>query len=97
MRPATRLKLSQCSSPKRWLRSLPPLPRATARSCFRCARASAFSRGRNARGRKRRLLAAALGHVLDFRTWRSLTEGGQISRTEAIQLAGALVDGATRP
>lgn len=47
-----------------------------------------------ARGRRRRLLDAALHHAIDFRTWRSLTTDGRITRTEAAELAAALVAGA---
>jgi AcrR family transcriptional regulator len=54
--------------------------------------AEILATGRRARGRKRRLLNAALAHVLDFHTWRSLTADGQITRTEAVQLAAALVN-----
>jgi AcrR family transcriptional regulator len=50
--------------------------------------------GRRTRGRRRQLLDAALRHVLDFHTWRSLTNDGQITRTEAVHLATALVDAA---
>jgi AcrR family transcriptional regulator len=50
-----------------------------------------------ARGHRRRLLAAALRHALDFHTWRSLAVDNRLTRTEAVQLATALVDGATAP
>jgi AcrR family transcriptional regulator len=56
--------------------------------------AEILAAGWSARGRRRRLLAAALHHVLDFHTWRSLTADNQLTRTEAVQLATALVDGA---
>jgi AcrR family transcriptional regulator len=49
------------------------------------------------RDRRRRLLAAAIHHALDFHTWRSLTAHNQISRTEAVQLATALVQAAATP
>ena len=51
-------------------------------------------RGRAARGRSRRLLAAALHHVLNFHTWRSLTADARITRADAVHLAGAFVDAA---
>jgi AcrR family transcriptional regulator len=53
--------------------------------------------GWHTRGRRRRVLAAAIHHVLDFHTWRSLTADNQITRTEAIQLATALVQAAATP
>lgn len=53
--------------------------------------------GRPARGRRRRVRDAALRHVVDFRTWQSLTTGNQLTRPEAIELASALVDAATAP
>ncbi len=51
-------------------------------------------RGRAARGRSRRLLTAALRHVLDFHTWRSLTSDARITPADAVHLAGAFVDAA---
>jgi AcrR family transcriptional regulator len=59
--------------------------------------AEILATGLHARGRKRRLLAAALNHVLDFRTWRSLTGNAAITRTDAVHLATALVDAASPP
>src|SRR5262249_14493819 len=50
-----------------------------------------------ARGRRRRVLDAALRHAIDFRTWHSLTAGHGITRAEAVQLAGALVHAAAAP
>lgn len=47
--------------------------------------------GWRARGRRRRLLDAALGHVLSFETWRSLTSEARLTRTEAVELAAGLV------
>ena len=44
-----------------------------------------------ARGRRRRVLEAALHHAVDFHTWRSLAESDRITRTEAVELAIALV------
>lgn len=48
------------------------------------------------RGRRRHVLAAAIHHTLDFRTWRSLTDG-HITRAEAVELATALVQAAATP
>lgn len=44
----------------------------------------------------RRLLIAALGHVLDFQVWRSLTDGQGLDATAAKALALAFVDAASR-
>jgi AcrR family transcriptional regulator len=51
--------------------------------------------GWRVRGRRRRVLAAALRHALDFHAWRSLAADTTISRAEAVELVGALVDAAT--
>jgi AcrR family transcriptional regulator len=58
--------------------------------------AGILGRGWAARGHRRRLLVAALRHVLDFRTWRSLTADGQMTRADAIHLATALAAAAAR-
>jgi AcrR family transcriptional regulator len=52
--------------------------------------------GRQARGRRRRLLEGALRHALAFSTWRSLSTGG-VGRSDAVRLMTALVDGAAAP
>ena len=49
------------------------------------------------RGRRRRVLAAALHHAIDFQTWRSLTANDPIGRTEAVELVTALVEAAAAP
>ena len=49
--------------------------------------------GRSVRGRRRRLARAALGHVLSFPTWRSLSANG-VGRSDAVRLGVALVDAA---
>jgi AcrR family transcriptional regulator len=49
--------------------------------------------GRRDRGRRRQLLGAALGHVLAFSTWRSLSANG-IERRDAVKLATGLVEAA---
>ena len=49
------------------------------------------------RGRRRHILAAAVRHVLDFRTWRSLAADNHLTRTEAVHLATALVQAAAAP
>jgi AcrR family transcriptional regulator len=52
-------------------------------------------RGRGVRGRRRELVAAALGLVLAFRTWDALTAAG-LDDAEAARLAVAMVAGAVR-
>jgi AcrR family transcriptional regulator len=49
------------------------------------------------RGRRRRVLDAALQHATDFQTWRSLTANDRITRTEAVELVSALVAAAAVP
>lgn len=44
-----------------------------------------------ARGRRRELLLAAIGHVLDFETWRSLERRQGLDRARAIALAVGMV------
>ena len=53
--------------------------------------AKILAAGWPARGRRRQVLDAALHHAIDFQTWRSLTTNDRITRTEAAQLAVALV------
>jgi AcrR family transcriptional regulator len=50
--------------------------------------------GWRARGRRRHLLEAALGHVVGFETWRSLIGGGGVTRADAVELAAGLVEAA---
>jgi len=49
--------------------------------------------GRRARGARRRLVEAALRHVLAFATWRSLWANG-VGRADAVRLMAALVEAA---
>jgi AcrR family transcriptional regulator len=56
--------------------------------------ARTLTAGRPARGGRRKVLAAAVRHAVDFHTWRSLARTGGVSRKQAIALARALVDGA---
>ncbi|MFZ5849775.1 MAG: hypothetical protein ACOYY2_00030 [Actinomycetota bacterium] len=57
--------------------------------------------GWGARGSKRRRLRAALRHTVEFETWRSLTQDGELTDAEAIDLLVGLVrlagDVAARP
>ena len=59
--------------------------------------AGILATGWGTRGKRRRLLAAALGHAINFQTWRSLTAGDQITRAETVELAIALVEAAAAP
>ncbi len=56
-----------------------------------------LARGWPSRGPRRRVLAAALHHAVDFLTWRSLAADTAIGRTEAIELVTALVEAAAAP
>jgi hypothetical protein len=47
--------------------------------------------GWGARGRRRRLLLAAIGHALDFETWRSLERTQALAPRDAVELAVAVV------
>jgi AcrR family transcriptional regulator len=53
--------------------------------------AEQLATGHPARGARGRRVRAALGHALDFRTWRSLTEEQGLPRDEAVELMAALV------
>jgi AcrR family transcriptional regulator len=58
---------------------------------------AALMHGRRARGRVRARVSAAIGHALDFATWRSLTRGQGLRPREAVELMIALVAAAGRP
>jgi len=45
-----------------------------------------------AKGRRRVLLAAAMGHAIEFQAWKSLTQDSRITRAEAIELVTGLVE-----
>ena len=55
--------------------------------------AGILAAGRQARGRRRQVLATALSHALAFSTWRSLTADG-LGRSDAVPLVTALVEAA---
>jgi AcrR family transcriptional regulator len=59
--------------------------------------AGILAAGWGARGRRKRALTAAINHAIDFHTWRSLAEGAQITRAEAVELVSALVEAAAGP
>lgn len=70
-----------------------PVLRDTVRRRFEyLARArDVLAQGRRSRGRRRARLLAALGHALDFSTWRSLADQNGLSDHEAIELMLGLV------
>ncbi|HEX6584795.1 MAG TPA: helix-turn-helix domain-containing protein [Thermoleophilaceae bacterium] len=51
--------------------------------------------GWRARGTRRDLLTAAIGHAVDFRTWESLVQRGGISSSQGARLMRALVEDAS--
>jgi AcrR family transcriptional regulator len=51
-------------------------------------------KGRRLRGRARGRVRAAVGHALDFRTWRSLVSENELDDREAVELMCRLVAGA---
>jgi AcrR family transcriptional regulator len=58
--------------------------------------AGILTTGRQARGRRRQLLKAALRHALAFTTWHSLSTNG-IGRSDTANLTTALVESAATP
>jgi AcrR family transcriptional regulator len=52
------------------------------------------ARGRRERGARRRRVRAAIGHALEFETWRSLVRRQELSEREAVQLMVAAVEAA---
>ena len=57
--------------------------------------ATTLSAGWPARGARRRVLAAAVGHAVKFDTWRSPVRDGGITRAQAVPLAAAMVESAS--
>jgi AcrR family transcriptional regulator len=53
--------------------------------------ARTLATGWGVRGRRRRMVTAAVQHVVDFQTWRSLVRDGGISRADGVELASAVV------
>jgi AcrR family transcriptional regulator len=51
-------------------------------------------RGRGLRGRRARLVRAALGHALEFSTWRSLAHDQGLAQGDAVELMCLLVEDA---
>jgi AcrR family transcriptional regulator len=58
---------------------------------------AALMAGQRTRGRPRIRTAAAIGHALDFNTWRSLTREHGLETDETVELMAALVAAARRP
>jgi AcrR family transcriptional regulator len=46
---------------------------------------------------RRKTVAAAIAHAVDFHTWRSLVRDGGLSRAQAVELVSAMVERAARP
>ncbi len=53
-------------------------------------------RGRKLRGQARKRVLAAVGHALEFPTWRSLTHGQRLDDHQAAELMRALVGASSR-
>ena len=72
------------------MRDAPAIPALAAaiqdRSTYMAAVHELLMRGFGARGRRRTLLAAAIGHALDFSTWRSLERGQGLDPDAAVEL-----------
>ena len=70
-------------------RDLPQVPAlqeiAAARAPYLNAVRIALERGWKARGRRRTLLRAVIGHAVEFETWRSLTRHQGLEDTEAVE------------
>ncbi|MDX6625211.1 MAG: hypothetical protein QOE56_200 [Solirubrobacterales bacterium] len=58
---------------------------------FLAATAEVLLAGRGVRGKARRRTLAAIGHALEFSTWRSLTNGQGLDDSEAADLMSRLV------
>jgi len=57
----------------------------------------ALMHGRPARGRRRELTRAAIGHALSFETWRSLSREQRLDDAQAVELMCGLVARASDP
>ncbi len=63
---------------------------------YLAAARAALMKGRNSRGRARRRVTAAMGHVLIFSTWNSLADDEGLADTAAAELMCRLVAAAGR-
>jgi AcrR family transcriptional regulator len=79
-------------------RDAPLVPAMRAAVGVRIERAAlyhdALMAGRRERGRRRERVAAAIGHALDFTTWRSLVAEQGLGNDEAVELMVTLVGAA---
>jgi hypothetical protein len=53
--------------------------------------AAILAEGWTGDGKRRRLIEAAIGHALEFSTWRSLVEAQRLTREEVMKLLLAFV------
>ena len=60
------------------------------REAFLARCVAILAAGRPERGRRRRVVEAALAHVIAFETWRSLAVTGGLSRHEVVRLSAAI-------
>ena len=81
---------------RRDAQSVPAAIREASQQLY-AALAAVLMRGRRARGRPRARVAAAIGHAIDFETWRSLTSGHGLETGEAVDLMVDFVSAAGRP
>lgn len=77
-------------------RDLPLVPAMTRPRAVFDARFQALHAALMSGRPKRKRVAAAIGHALQFETWQSLVRGGGLSNREAVELMVALVDAAAR-
>ena len=70
-----------------------------ARHAAMAAYAEALMAGRRERGRRRERVAAAVGHALEFTTWRSLVRDQGLDPDEAVAVMASMVEsaGTARP
>jgi len=72
--------------------AVPPLDaRMRGRDAYLDAAAETIDRGRPERGARRRRVRAAIGHGLEFETWRSLVRRQGLDREQAVELIAGLV------
>ena len=69
-------------------------PQMARRRAYLAEAREVLARGSGLRGARRKRLRAALGHAIDFLTWRSLTRREGLSDAEAVELMSVLALGA---
>ena len=67
-----------------------------ARHAYLAAARDVLMKGRGARGRARARVRAAIGHAVDYATWRSLVREQGLRDDDAVALMRGLVDAAAR-